>query len=178
MAEALGKEHTCGRGPLRGLWWRVGPKLVFDQMAASVPEIVDTSGICFTIPTNFKRTYVRACARACVRACARVCVKYTFSVVSPRHYRRLSLLVSRSFQQFVQYHSIVWLHTDWITDNGHWINCVEIQYESFMREKFNFINPVRSNCGTFQAMYCLPSSWVQTIFYLYEVKWVIEIAFS
>jgi hypothetical protein len=32
-----------GRGLLRGWWWPVGPKLVSDQMAAPVPEIMDTS---------------------------------------------------------------------------------------------------------------------------------------
>jgi hypothetical protein len=36
--------HTEG-GLLRGRWWPVGPKLVvFDQMAAPVPGIIDTSG--------------------------------------------------------------------------------------------------------------------------------------
>jgi hypothetical protein len=29
------------KGPLRGLWWAVGPKLVFDQLEAPVPEIMD-----------------------------------------------------------------------------------------------------------------------------------------
>jgi hypothetical protein len=33
----------CGRGLLRGWWWSVGPKLVFDKMQAIVPEIIDTS---------------------------------------------------------------------------------------------------------------------------------------
>jgi hypothetical protein len=41
MAEALGTVHTRGRGLLRGRWWAVGPKLAFDQMAASVSEIMD-----------------------------------------------------------------------------------------------------------------------------------------
>jgi hypothetical protein len=27
----------------RGWWWAVGPKLVFDQMATPVPEIMDTT---------------------------------------------------------------------------------------------------------------------------------------
>jgi hypothetical protein len=31
MAEALGTVHTRGRGLLRGWWWPVGSKLVFDQ---------------------------------------------------------------------------------------------------------------------------------------------------
>jgi hypothetical protein len=35
------KVHTCGRVLLRGWWWPVGPKLVFDQMAAPVPESMD-----------------------------------------------------------------------------------------------------------------------------------------
>jgi hypothetical protein len=34
--------HAEG-GLLRGRWWPVGPKLVFDQMAAPVPEIMDGS---------------------------------------------------------------------------------------------------------------------------------------
>jgi hypothetical protein len=37
----LGTVYMCGRGLLRGLWWPVGPKLIFDQMAAQVPEIMD-----------------------------------------------------------------------------------------------------------------------------------------
>jgi hypothetical protein len=45
MAEALGTVHMCGRGLLRECWWRVGPKLVFDQMAAPAAEIMDTSGM-------------------------------------------------------------------------------------------------------------------------------------
>jgi hypothetical protein len=42
MAEALGTVHTSGRGLLPGWWWPAGSKLVFDQMAAPVPEIMDT----------------------------------------------------------------------------------------------------------------------------------------
>jgi hypothetical protein len=34
--------HTRGRRLVRRWWWPVGPKLVFDQMAAPVPEIKDT----------------------------------------------------------------------------------------------------------------------------------------
>jgi hypothetical protein len=34
--------HTCGRGLLRGWWWPVGPKLEVDQLAAPVPETMDT----------------------------------------------------------------------------------------------------------------------------------------
>jgi hypothetical protein len=33
------------RGLLRGWWWPVGPKLVFDQMAAPVPEIMDVISV-------------------------------------------------------------------------------------------------------------------------------------
>jgi hypothetical protein len=44
MAEALRMVHTCGRVLLRWWRWPVNPKLVFDQMAAPVPEIMDTSG--------------------------------------------------------------------------------------------------------------------------------------
>jgi hypothetical protein len=41
MAEALEAVHTCRMGLLRVWWWPVGPKLIFDQMAAPVPEIMD-----------------------------------------------------------------------------------------------------------------------------------------
>jgi hypothetical protein len=44
MAKLIGTVHTCGRGLLRGWWLPVGPKLVFDHMAATVPEIMDISG--------------------------------------------------------------------------------------------------------------------------------------
>jgi hypothetical protein len=37
----LGTVHTRGRGLLREWLWSVGPKLAFDQMAASVPQIMD-----------------------------------------------------------------------------------------------------------------------------------------
>jgi hypothetical protein len=30
------------KGLLQGWWWPVGPKLVFDQMTARVPEVTDT----------------------------------------------------------------------------------------------------------------------------------------
>jgi hypothetical protein len=43
MAETLRTVHKRGRGLLRGWWWEVGPKLVFDQMASPVPEIMDGS---------------------------------------------------------------------------------------------------------------------------------------
>jgi hypothetical protein len=43
MAEALGTVHMLGRGLLKKCWWPVGPKLLFDQMAARVPEIMDDS---------------------------------------------------------------------------------------------------------------------------------------
>jgi hypothetical protein len=43
MAECLETEHTCGRGPLRRWLWPVGPKLVFEQMAAPVPEVMNGS---------------------------------------------------------------------------------------------------------------------------------------
>jgi hypothetical protein len=42
-AEALGTVHMRGRRLLRGRWWSVSAKLVFDQMAAPVPEIMDAS---------------------------------------------------------------------------------------------------------------------------------------
>jgi hypothetical protein len=41
MAQVLGTVHTRGRGQFRGWQWPVGPKLIFDQMAAAVPEIMD-----------------------------------------------------------------------------------------------------------------------------------------
>jgi hypothetical protein len=43
MAQALRAVHSSGRELLRGLWWTMAPKLVFDQMAAPVPEIMDGS---------------------------------------------------------------------------------------------------------------------------------------
>jgi hypothetical protein len=41
MAEALEMVHMGGRRLVQGLWWPVGPKLVSDQMATPVPEIMD-----------------------------------------------------------------------------------------------------------------------------------------
>jgi hypothetical protein len=43
MAGALESVHTHGRGLLRGWWWPVSPKLVSDQAAAPVSEIMDGS---------------------------------------------------------------------------------------------------------------------------------------
>jgi hypothetical protein len=43
MAEALGTVHMRGRGLLQQCWFPVGPKLVSDQMATAVPEIMDGS---------------------------------------------------------------------------------------------------------------------------------------
>jgi hypothetical protein len=45
ITETLGTVHTCGMGLLRGLRWPLGRKLVFEQIAAPVPEIVDISGM-------------------------------------------------------------------------------------------------------------------------------------
>jgi hypothetical protein len=45
MVEALGMVHTRRKGLLRGLWWSVGPTLVFEQIAEVVQEIVDASFI-------------------------------------------------------------------------------------------------------------------------------------
>jgi hypothetical protein len=39
----LGTDHMRGRWPLRQWWWPVGPKLLPDQMAAPVTEIMDTT---------------------------------------------------------------------------------------------------------------------------------------
>jgi hypothetical protein len=41
MAEAMETMHTRGRRLLRGWWWR--PKLVFDQIAAPVSQILEGS---------------------------------------------------------------------------------------------------------------------------------------
>jgi hypothetical protein len=41
LAETLGTVHTRGIGLLRERWWPLGPKLIFDQMAAPVPDIMD-----------------------------------------------------------------------------------------------------------------------------------------
>jgi hypothetical protein len=35
--------HIRGKELLRGRWWPVFPKLDFDQMTESVPEIIDDS---------------------------------------------------------------------------------------------------------------------------------------
>jgi hypothetical protein len=43
--------NTCRRGLFQGWWWPVGPKLVFDQMAAVVPKIMD--GSLYTIQAIF-----------------------------------------------------------------------------------------------------------------------------
>jgi hypothetical protein len=40
MVEALGTVLTSGRELFRGWWWPMGPKLVFDHIAAPVPEIM------------------------------------------------------------------------------------------------------------------------------------------
>jgi hypothetical protein len=46
MAEALVTVHTRKRRLFRGWWWPVVSKLVFDQMAAPVPKIIDGFGVC------------------------------------------------------------------------------------------------------------------------------------
>jgi hypothetical protein len=43
MAESLVTVHTHVEGWLRVWWWPVSPQLIFDQMAAPVPEIMDDS---------------------------------------------------------------------------------------------------------------------------------------
>jgi hypothetical protein len=40
MAESLGTARTRGRGLLAGRWWPVGQKLILDQRAPPVPEIM------------------------------------------------------------------------------------------------------------------------------------------
>jgi hypothetical protein len=44
ISEALGTVHTRWWGLLRMRWWPVDPKLIFDQMATPVLEIMDDSG--------------------------------------------------------------------------------------------------------------------------------------
>jgi hypothetical protein len=51
MAEALGTVPTRGKGLLREWWWPVDPKLVFDRMAAAVPESMDS----FLYPSSLDR---------------------------------------------------------------------------------------------------------------------------
>jgi hypothetical protein len=41
MAETMGMVNTRGRGLFRGWWRPVDSKLVSDQTAAAVPEIMD-----------------------------------------------------------------------------------------------------------------------------------------
>jgi hypothetical protein len=43
MAEALGTVHMCRKGLLQSSLWPIGPKLIFDQMAAWVSGIMDMS---------------------------------------------------------------------------------------------------------------------------------------
>jgi hypothetical protein len=45
MAEVLGIAHTLRRELLRGCWWTVGRNLIFVQMAAPDPEIMEGCGI-------------------------------------------------------------------------------------------------------------------------------------
>jgi hypothetical protein len=62
MPEALGTDHKCGRRLLGGWWWLIESKLVFGQMAAPVPEIMDdslyiassesTTSACFINPSH------------------------------------------------------------------------------------------------------------------------------
>jgi hypothetical protein len=60
MAELLGMVHTHGRGLLKGRWWPVGPKLVFDKMAAPILENMDSSGsFLFASSIPFTRTNLR-----------------------------------------------------------------------------------------------------------------------
>jgi hypothetical protein len=51
MAGALGTVHKRRRALLQGWWWPVGPKLVFDQMAAPILEIMNMSGNLPTLST-------------------------------------------------------------------------------------------------------------------------------
>jgi hypothetical protein len=45
MGDTLETVYMCGRELLQGCWLRVAPNIVFQQMAAPVSEIMDTSGI-------------------------------------------------------------------------------------------------------------------------------------
>jgi hypothetical protein len=53
MTEALGIVHMHGRRLLWEWWWPVVPKLVFDQMAAPVLEIICHLSFVFYAWTNF-----------------------------------------------------------------------------------------------------------------------------
>jgi hypothetical protein len=52
MTEALGTVHARRRGLLQGWRWSVDPKLVFEQMAAPVVEIIDVFYILRTMKEN------------------------------------------------------------------------------------------------------------------------------
>jgi hypothetical protein len=62
MAEALGMMHELGRVLLLGLLWPVDPKLVFDQMAAPMLEIMDDSLHISSIRTVLKRYLCSKCS--------------------------------------------------------------------------------------------------------------------
>jgi hypothetical protein len=72
MTEALGTVHIRGRGLLRGSCWPVDRKLVFDQMAAPVPEIME--GSLYGVSPTFSRNVSPALSRTHIY---RVFKKYT-----------------------------------------------------------------------------------------------------
>jgi hypothetical protein len=86
--------HTSGRGLLWGWWWPVGPKLVFDHMAALVPEIMNTTSYSASI---FKVEVCWACKFLCMHmhmcymclcVCMYVCIYiyiYIYKLIHPAH---------------------------------------------------------------------------------------------
>jgi hypothetical protein len=50
--EVLGTAHAHRRGLLRGRWWPVGPKLILDQTAAPVREIINTASNILILDTS------------------------------------------------------------------------------------------------------------------------------
>jgi hypothetical protein len=66
MAEALGTVHMYGRGLLRERWWPADPTLVFDQMTAPVPEIMDSNlYLSNSLSTIFSTLVARECRLHC-----------------------------------------------------------------------------------------------------------------
>jgi hypothetical protein len=81
MVEVLGMVHMGGRGLLRGRWWSVGPKLIFDQMVAPVLEIVDGS-LCI----NFKFIYITSNFKtSCLEDATYLCFTSSITVEGSQH---------------------------------------------------------------------------------------------
>jgi hypothetical protein len=62
MTEALGTVHMRRRGLLQGWWWPVGPKLVFNLMAAPLPKIMDECDVTLFRPENKLETSLKQAA--------------------------------------------------------------------------------------------------------------------